>query len=180
MRLTSRRTAILAVAIGAALVVTTGTASAYWSSSGTGHGTVQSGAAGGVIVDPGMPSTALVPGGTADVTVVLSNPNSYPELVTSVTTPTGGIPGFSDPQLIQPVATCDAGRSGVAAVRTTPRPASFVIAAHGSYTVTVTNAVTMNNYSDNSCQGVFFAVPVTVQASSAAGSTPTIPAAGTL
>jgi hypothetical protein len=180
MRFPRRRTAILAVATGAAIVVTAGTASAYWTTSGSGRGAARSGAAGILGVDSGTTTSALVPGSTADVAAVISNPNDYPLLITSVTTPSGGIPGFTDSQLLWQVPTCDAGHSGVTAVRTTRRPASFVIAPHGSYTVTLAGAVTMSNESDNSCQGLFFAVAVTVTASSAADSTPTAPAAGTL
>ena len=54
------------------------------------------------------------------------------------------------------------------------------LAAHGSYTVTLADAVAMSNESDTSCQGLFFAVSVTVAAASAAGTTPASPAAGTL
>jgi hypothetical protein len=180
MRFPCRRTAVVAVATGAAAVVTTGTAAAYWGASGTGNGTARAGVASSLPVTPGASSGALSPGGTANVTAVISNPADYPVLVTAVTTPAGGIPGFRDAGLAQPVPTCDAVRSGVAAVRTTPRTASFVIAAHGSYTVTLSEAVTMSNSSDSSCQGLYFAVPVTVVAASAAGSTPTLPAVGTL
>lgn len=180
MRLPCRRTVILAIATGAAIVVTAGTASAYWSASGGGSGTTQAGIAASLRVSPGTTSSALVPGATADVTAVITNPTDYPVLVTSVTTPADGIPGFTDAGLVRPVSGCDAGHSGVRVVQPAPRSASFVIAAHGSYTLTLAGAVTMTNESDNSCQGVFFAVPVTVAAASAAGSTPSLPAEGTL
>jgi hypothetical protein len=101
-------------------------------------------------------------------------------LVTSVTTPAGTAPGFADPGLIQLVPTCNAARSAVTPVRTSLRPASFVIAPHGSYTVTLANAVVMGAGSDNSCQGAFFAVAVTVQAHSVVGSAASVPSAGTL
>ena len=180
MRVRCRRTAVLAIATGAAIVVTTGTASAYWGTSGAGRGTARTTNPNWLTVDPGTPSTALVPGGTADVTVVIGNPTDAPMLVTSVTTPAGAAPGFSDPALIQLVAGCNSAHSGVTAVRTSARPAAFVIAPHGSYTVTLANAVTMGTGSDNSCQGVFFAVAVTVQAHSVVGSAASVPAAGTL
>lgn len=179
MRLPCRRTAIVAVATGAALVVTAGTACAYWATPGSGQGTARAGSASLVKIEPGTTSTTLVPGGTADVTAVISNPGDYPVHVTSVTT-ADGIAGFSDAGLTRAVSTCDAAHSGVAVVQPAARSASFVIAAHGSYTVTLSGAVTMTNDSDTSCQGLFFAVPVTVAAASAVGTASTIPTVGTL
>ena len=127
-----------------------------------------------------MPTTALAPGRTADVSVVIGNPTAAPMLVTSVTTPAASAPGFSDSRLIQLVSSCDAAHSGVTSVRTAPRPASFVIGPHASYTLTLTDAVTMAATSPSSCQGAFFAVPITVAAHSALGSPVTVPAEGSL
>lgn len=180
MRLPRRQAAIVAVATGLAIVVTAGTASAFWGVAGSGHGAARSGVAAALQIEPGTAASALVPGATADVVAVISNPTEYPVLVTSVTTPAGGIPGFEDAGLTRPSASCDAARSGVAAARTTPRPASFVIAAHGSYTLTLSAAVTMTNESDSACQGLFFAVQVTVTAASAVGSAASQPAGATL
>jgi hypothetical protein len=180
MHVRCRRATVLAIAAGAAIVVTTGTASAYWSTSGTGQGAARTANPWWLTVDPGTTSAALAPGGTADVSFVIGNPTEAPMLVTSVLTPPGGIPGFSDPSLVQLVGSCDAAHSGVSVVRGTARPTSFVIAPHGWYTLTLANAVTMNGNSDSSCQGLFFAVPIKVQAQSVVGSAATVPAASTL
>jgi hypothetical protein len=180
MRFPRRRTAILVVATGAAIGMTAGTASAFWATSGSGRGAARSGAAGILSVAPGTTTSALVPGGTADVTAVISNPNDYPVLLTSVTTPAAGVAGFSDAGLTRAVSSCDEAHSGVSVVQGTARSTAVVLAAHGSYTVTLADAVTMSNESDTSCQGLFFAVSVTVAAASAAGTTPASPAAGTL
>jgi hypothetical protein len=175
-----RRSTVIAIATVGALVVTAGTASAYWQTSGAGQGSARTAIPDFLTIDPGTPTTALSPGHTSDVSVVIGNTTDSPVLVTSVTTPTGVVPGFSDPDLFELVNSCDATHSDVTIVRTTPRPASFVIAPNASYTLTLANAVTMGSNSDNSCQGLFFAVPVTVQAHTAAGTTPSTPAAGTL
>jgi hypothetical protein len=180
MRVPRRRTAVLAIATGAAIVMTAGTASAYWNTSGSGTGAARAGNAGVLLVEPGTASSTLAPGASADVTAVIKNSADYAVLVTSVTTPAAGIPGFEDAGLARAVSTCDATHSGVTVKQAAPRSTSFVIAAHGSYAVTLSDAVTMSNDSDNSCQGMFFAVPVTVTAASAVGSTPTTPAVGTL
>jgi hypothetical protein len=180
MRVPRRRTAVLAIATGAAVVMTAGTASAYWNMAGSGTGAARASTAGGLLVEPGTTTTALAPGATADVTAVIKNSADYPVLVTSVSTPADGIPGYEDAGLARPVSTCDAAHSGVTVKQATPRSATIVIAAHGSYTLTLADAVTMSNDSDSSCQGLFLAVPVTVTAASAVGSTPTLPAVGTL
>jgi hypothetical protein len=171
---------VLAIVTGAAIVVTTGTASAYWGASGTGHGSARTGTMPSLNADPGTPTTLLVPGGRADVTTVISNPTDAPMLVTSVTTPAVGAAGFSDSGLLNVQTGCDSAHSGVTPVVTTPQPASFVIAPHGSYTLTMANAVTMASTSPNACQGAFFGVGITLQAHSAVGSAATVPAEGTL
>lgn len=180
MRVRCRRATVMAIATGAAIVVTTGTASAYWLTAGTGQGSARTATPGGLDLRPGVTTAALAPGGTADVKVLIGNPTAAPVLVTSVTTPTGGIPGFSDAALLENVSGCDAGHSGVSVVKTTPRATSFVIAPHGSYALTLADAVRMNSSSANSCQGVFFAVPLKIQAQTVVGSAATVPAEGTL
>lgn len=180
MRFRCRRTAVMAIATGGAIVVTGGAASAYWGATGTGAGAARTANLTSLTVDPGTPTTVLVPGGTASVAFLISNPTAAPMLVTSVTTPAVSATGFSDAALLQLQSGCDSAHSGVAPVLTTARPTSFVVAAHGSYTLTLTNAETMAGTSPNACQGAYFGVPVTVQAHSVAGTAPTVPAEGTL
>ena len=180
MRIRCRRAAAVAIAAGAAVVVSTGTASAYWGTFGAGSGAARTAGMSWLSVDPGTPSTALAPGATADVSVLIGNPTDAPMLVTSVTTPAASAPGFSDPELLDIVDGCDSAHSGVTSVRTTPRSASFVIAPHDTYRLTLQNAVTMASTSPDACQGVFFAVPITVQAHSAIGAAPSVPTVGTL
>jgi hypothetical protein len=180
MRIPGRRATVLTLATGAAIAVTAGTASAYWQASATGQGAARSANPGWLSIDPGTPTTALVPGATADVTVVIGNPTATPVLVTSVATPVGGIPGYGDPRLLYEVPGCSAASSGVYALKSGPRATSFVIAPHGSYTVILKDAVEMSDNSAAACQGVLFAVPVTVQAAIVVGAAASVPAASTL
>ncbi|MCU1517521.1 MAG: hypothetical protein JWQ75_2242, partial [Pseudarthrobacter sp.] len=76
-------TGVLSLAIGA------GTAYAYWATDGSGSASAGAGDMQTVTVDalvPGdAPASTLVPGGTADVVLRVTNPNSFSVQVDSVT-----------------------------------------------------------------------------------------------
>lgn len=131
-----------------------GTASAYWSVTGSGSGSAGAGSALGLTTSAVTPSAQLYPGGTGDAKVTINNPNSFAVTVTDVTG--GTITGSGG------AGTC----STTGVTFGDQHNMSTLIAAHGSSTVTFANSVTMSNSSDNGCQGATFTIPVTITAHS--------------
>ncbi len=66
----------LAVATILATVCAGGAALAYWTAPGSGAGIATTGSATAVTLSPGSPDLHLYPGGQANVTLTVSNPNS--------------------------------------------------------------------------------------------------------
>jgi hypothetical protein len=178
------RTAAVAITAIVATVLGAGVAYAYWFALGSGVGAAQSGTALGLQISS-VASGALVPGGTADVVVTIKNPNAFRVQFTSLAM-TNTIKAYSDAAMLSETTSCTAAsgvtwqftsRPGAAA----PALGSFVIAAGtpavpGSFTLTLTAAAGMAATSDNSCQGQYFSMPITISAqstSAAAGSSGT-------
>jgi hypothetical protein len=145
------RMSLATVATG--LVLVAGVAFAAWTASGSGNGyakaqTVQS----LTTVDASASTTAqLYPGGTGDVKVTVSNPNSFPVTITGVS---GNGTITSDKG-----AACNAS-TGVTFTDTTGLSNS--VAASGSTTITLSGKAAMSSASDNSCQGAVFTIPITL------------------
>lgn len=167
-RRTAALTTVVTGTLALALVGGTGTAFAYWRAGSAGAGVARAGTAEDLTVSPGTPATALVPGGTTDVTVTIGNPAAYPVTLTAVSTVSGPVGGYADTALTTPVASCDATRSGVTVVAKSPTSALPTIPARGSVTLTVLAAAVMTNASDTTCQGLSFRIPVTATGQSAA------------
>jgi hypothetical protein len=135
------------------LVLTAGVAFAAWTASGSGNGyakaqTVQA----LTTVDASASTTAqLYPGGSGDVKVTVSNPNSFPVTITGVA---GSGTITSDKG-----AACNAS-TGVTFTDTTGLSSS--VAASGSTTITLSGKAAMSSASDNSCQGAVFTIPITL------------------
>lgn len=146
----------------AALLVTagTGTAYAYWSATGSGSGSATAATMQTVTVDAlvagDTPKTTLIPGGSADVVLHLTNPNPYDVQVYSVA-PNG--PAAADAN--HPGCTT----TGVSFTGTTAplSPATYV-AANSSALITLPGAAAMDTTSLAACQGATFSLPVTVEA----------------
>ena len=160
-RLGLRGPAALAV-LGTCAVMGTGVAAAYWTAGGEGSGSVQAGTATAFTTVTAAASTTslLYPGGSADLTMTVRNPNPYPITVSGVSangavTAAGGI------------GTCTT--TGVAL--TTPTAGlPFTVAARsggtdGSLTVVLTAATAMSSASENGCQSAAFTVPVALTGS---------------
>lgn len=133
-----------------------GSAYAYWTSAGLGSGSATNGTMQTVTVDALVPGdtlqTSLVPGGSADVVLRITNPNPHDVAVHSVTA--NG-----------PVA-ADAAHPGCTPTGVTftpPQLASTVIAANTSLLVTLPGAASMSTASPSPCQGAQFAIPVTLE-----------------
>lgn len=156
-----RRLAILGTAAVLALVVVPvgGIAVAYWGGTGGGTGTSSTGTVVAVSLTAGTPTAGLRPGGTADIVLTASNPNTSPVRISSLALDTTrGTGGFA----------VDAGHSGcsVAALSYTTQTnggSGWTIPArvglvNGTLGVTLTNALGMSSAAANACQGATFTV----------------------
>jgi hypothetical protein len=160
MATTSRSRGIKTAAL-AGLIITAGagTAYAYWTSTGSGTGSAAAGAMQAVTVDALVagdnPKTALVPGGSSDVVLHLTNPNPYSVQVYSIT-PNG--PAAAD--AAHPGCTTTGVRfTGPA----TPLSPATYVAANSSALITLPGAAAMDTTSLAACQGATFSVPVTAE-----------------
>ena len=145
----------LAISIGLAA----GGAFSYFTSSGSGSGGGGVGTAQAVTVvaATGTPSSQLTPGGSADLVLELTNPNSYPVRIIGIAqrgtdvTPVGAT---------GPGTPCSSTTTGV----TVPSQLglSISVASGSNVTVHIPGAVSMSTSSASGCQGATFQVPVDV------------------
>lgn len=172
MTVTSRRKGVfrsrlfLAPVTVSALVMTTmlgvaGTASALWFASGAGYGTgTTAGTSSALVLTPGAsPSGALYPGGTADVVLTISNPNTaavhFAALALDPDQGAGGYavdPGHSACTLS---AVAFSTQSNGGAGWAVPGKAGTV---DGTLAVTLVNALAMSADAVSACQGASFTV----------------------
>ena len=161
-RLASRKKKL---ALGAVVVVAgaaIGIAIAAWTTGGTGSGQAQAGSAASMTISVGTPSSSLYPTGSADVAATISNPNPYKVHVSSIAL--GAV-------------TVDAGHSGcnTSSVSVTSPQTNGVTGwdvpaksggVNGSLNVDLTNAISMDNTANDSCQGATFTVALTATGAS--------------
>lgn len=156
----SRKLAVVTTVMALAIV---GLVFAAWTTNGTGSGYAKAGTAQALsTVDVSASTTAtLYPGGPAgDVTIRVSNPNTYPVTVT-------GVAGSG-------AITPDAGHAsctttGVSFTDQTGLTISVpakVGAVNGETQTTLSGAASMSNASVNGCQGATFTIPVTLSGAS--------------
>jgi hypothetical protein len=163
--------ATAATAIGVGGVI----AYAAWTSSGAGVGTVSARSASALVVADATTATTLYPTGKADLVVTLTNSNAYKVSVSAITL---GALASGSPTAAAISADGSHSTCNVASVTyTAPTIAldSIVVGANGgTYTVTLHNAVAMDNSANDNCQGATFTVPVvaTAASSSTAASSP--------
>jgi hypothetical protein len=153
----------LAVVTTMAVLLVVGLVFAAWTTNGTGSGYAKAGTAQALgTVDVSASTTAtLYPGGPAgDVTIRISNPNTYPVTVTGVSS-SGAI-------------TPDAGHAGCTTTGVSYAdqtglsisvPAK-VGAVNGETQTTLSGAASMSNASVDGCQGATFTIPVTLSGAS--------------
>ncbi len=155
----ARTRRIMATAVLLAMICLGGIALAYWSASGVGTGAATTGTVSAVTLSPGTPSSTLYPGGQADVTLVVSNPNTTALTIGSlVLDPTQGAGGFA----------VDAAHSGcdLSALSFTTqsnagagwRVLAKVGAVNGALSIDLPNALAMTVGAADACQGAQFAV----------------------
>ena len=159
MQRTSRpnRKKLAVLGVGATACVVVGIAWAAWNVAGTGSGYAKAGSASALTLGDATASTTadLYPGATGSVKVSITNPNSFPVRVTTVS---GNGAITSDKG-----AACNAA-TGVSF--SNQSSLTLDLAAGATNTFTLAGAVTMNNNSDNSCQGAVFSIPVSVSGTS--------------
>jgi hypothetical protein len=149
----------LALALSAVAVLATAalTLGSWAVGSSTGNGYAKAITAQSVTLSDASASTTaqLYPGGTGDLVVKVTNPNSFGVTVTSVT---GSGTITSDKG-----AACNAA-TGVTFTNATGL--SQTVAGGATTTFSLVGKVAMSNASDNTCQGAIFTVPVTLTATS--------------
>lgn len=155
MRKPRKRTLIIALAVLLAAIVAVGVGLGAWSIGGTGNGAAKATTASSITLADasGFTSADLYPGATGNLKLRATNPNPFPVRITAVS---GNGTITSDKG-----AACDAS-TGVTLANQSGL--TLDLAAGATATLTVPNAVSMSNSSDNSCQGAVFTVPVSLTA----------------
>ena len=149
---------ILAATIALTVATGGGIAYAHWSTTGSGNGDATNGTMQTVTVSAFVggdtPNTTLIPGGSADVILRVTNPNAYPVRVY-------GVAGNG-------AITADAAHSactttGVTfAAPTSPITPTVTVPAGAALLVHLAGAASMSAASQSACQGATFHVPVTL------------------
>ena len=141
-------------AVGLVVGLGAGAAYAYFTSTGQGTGSASTGSMQPVTVaaTTATPSTALLPGGTGDVTLQVTNHNGYDVTLVSVTSTGAAI----TPDLSH--STCTT--TGVTFTNQTGL--STAIPANSTATVHLPGAAAMSAASSAGCQGATFLIPVTI------------------
>lgn len=150
-----KRRFVIALTVAAFLTCAlAGGALAYWRTTGSGTGAASVGTAQSVtiVAATGTPQSSLVPGGTADLTLTLNNPNSY-----SVT-----ITGVAQNGTVSPVSGggCTGANAGVSVPAQTGL--SISVPSGNGEAVHIPNGASMTTGSNSACQGVSFQIPVTL------------------
>jgi len=127
---------------------------AAWLVTGEGNGAAQAVTADDLVVQPGTTSADLYPGADGDVELTIENPNAFDVEVQTIVGDgpvTSAAPGCST-----------TGVSFTDQLAVT----GMTVAAGATINVSLDDAASMNNSSDNGCQGATFSVPVSVTAQS--------------
>ncbi len=134
----------------------TGTAVAFWTAAGTGTGAGDADTAVALTIAPAAPTSVLRPGGTASVSMTVSNSNLVPVLLESLTLDTAqGTSGFA---VDAGHAACSTAVLGFADQDN--GGSGWTIPASGSAGVEVAGALSMTAAAATACQGATFTVYV--------------------
>lgn len=127
-------------------------ASAYWTNSGSAAVTGTVGTMSSATVAVTAEATALYPGGAADLTLSVTNPNAYSVVLSAVAV--NPSPGLSSSD-----NGCDASTYLSIVPGTLP---STAIAAGATRTYTLTDAAQLSVNAVQACQGATFTIPLLV------------------
>jgi hypothetical protein len=151
---TAALTGLLTLALGA------GAAYAYWTGTGSGAGSAVAATMQTVTVDAFVagdsPGTTLIPGGTADVVLRVTNPNPYAVQIYSVTANGPAIADSAHPGCTVTGVTL----TGTGA----PFTPAVDLAANTTALITLPGMAAMGTTSQSACQGSTFQLPVTLEA----------------
>ena len=155
MRIPRTKRTIVVVTVLVLGVVAVGVGLSAWSITGSGNGAAKATTASAITLADasGFTSADLYPGATGNLKLRATNPNPFPVRITAVS-------GYG-------TITSDKGAACDASTGVTLANQSGLtldLAAGATATLTVPNAVSMSNSSDNSCQGAVFTVPVSLTA----------------
>jgi len=144
--------ALLLSAVAASAVI------AAWVTNGSGPGYAKAQTASNLTLSDASASTTadLYPGATGSVKLKVTSPNPFPVRITSVAKQASAITSDKG-------AACDASTGVTFSDQT---GLALDVAAGATTTVTLANAISMSNASDNSCQGALFTIPVNVTGAS--------------
>ena len=144
--------ALLLSAVAASAVI------AAWVTNGTGPGYARAQTSSNLTLSDASASTTadLYPGATGSVKLKVTNPNPFPVRITSVAKQASAITSDKG-------AACDASTGVTFSDQT---GLALDVAAGATVTLTLANAISMSNASDNSCQGALFTIPVNVTGAS--------------
>lgn len=157
----TRRAAAIGVASG--VLFSGGVAYAFWSVTGSGNGTAAAGSASPLTITAGSaPGSLLVPGGQADVKLVITNKNKANVSISALTLSNTGIAGYTDNTFGTAKTGCTAtGVSWTSGAGSHTLSSPIVVGANGgTYTLTLTNGAQMSTSSDDGCQNAVFNMPV--------------------
>jgi hypothetical protein len=149
---------ILAATIALAIAGGGGIAYAYWSTTGSGHGSATNGTMQPVtvsaLVGGDTPNATLIPGGNADVILRVTNPNAYPVRVYGVT---------GNGAITADAAHAACTTTGVTfTAPTSPITPTVTVPAGAALLVHLAGAASMSAASQSACQGATFHIPVTL------------------
>jgi hypothetical protein len=154
----ARGVKVAALAGVLSLAISAGTAYAYWAADGSGGGSADAGGMQTVTVDalvPGdTPASTLIPGGTADVVLRVTNPNPFSVQVYSVASNGSATADNAHPSCTTPGVTFTSPPS--------PLSPAMSLAANSSTLVMLPAAASMDATSQSACQGATFHLPVTL------------------
>ena len=148
-----RRVTVLASMISVLLV--TSVAFAAWTANGAGNGYAEAGSHTALTTTAVAVADKLFPTTSSDVKVTINNGNPYDVAVSAINgsgTITSSIPA------------CNTAGHGVTFA---DQDAGWTVPANDSLTVTLADAASMANTSDNTCQNADFTIPVTILGTSA-------------
>jgi hypothetical protein len=160
----SKPVLLFAALLAFALSAGAGAAFAYFKSTGAGSGAASVGTMQPVTIatTAGTPTAALLPGGSADIVLKITNPNSYAVSLVSVSLKSGG------------TITPDSGHAGCTTTDSKPVvtlsvPAADLpvsIPANTTTQVDLAGAASMDIAATSNCQGASFTVPVLISVQS--------------
>ncbi|HEX2039730.1 MAG TPA: hypothetical protein VHF47_08365 [Acidimicrobiales bacterium] len=158
---------LAAVGVGVAVLMVAAVAWASWTADGSGPGSAKAVERKTLTLSGSSAAAQLYPGSNGDIVVVINNPNPYKIAVSSVGS--GTVADItSDASGCSGTGTGLSYRwSGDLSVTTT----APVVAANGTYTLTITNGLAMSNSVVDACSGATFGIPLSAKAQSTTSGT---------